>query len=173
EWVELYGDAALLERVARVQTAARRARVRLIHIRTALRSEYLERRLPLTQYQRRLVERGWAREGSPGAEVHPGVAPLPGETVLTKQHEGPFVGTDLEQVLRRLDAHYLLVAGIPTSAAVRNIGTDGNNRFFNVILISDCCQDQDPQVHRVLMSKVLKHQSQIATAAEVCAALAA
>ena len=121
EWVDLYGSEDLLQRVARVQAAARASGIPLIHIRTALGSEYLDGGLAGTQFQRRLKDRGWGTEGSPGPQIHPGVGPKPGEMVITKQHEGPFVGTDLEQVLRRLDVHYLLVAGIPTRAAVRNI----------------------------------------------------
>lgn len=171
EWVELFATQNLLQTVSQVQDAARRAGIPVIHIRTVLSHSYLGGALPLTHFQRRLNAKGWAREQSSGAEFHPDVGPRPSELVITKQHEGPFVGTDLDQILRRLDAQYILVAGIPTSAAVRNIGTDGNNRFFNVILVSDCCRDGDPQVHRVLMDKVLNHQSQIATSTELLAVL--
>ncbi len=171
EWTDLYATPDLLARVAQVQEEARRAGVKVIHVRTALGDAYLNGGLPLTRYQQRLKDRGWGNEGTPGSIIHPTVGPRLGEMVITKQHEGPFVSTDLEQVLRRLDAHYLVVAGIPTSAAVRNIGSDGPNRHFNVILLSDCCQDQDPAVHSVLMGKVLNHQCQIATSGELLTVL--
>ena len=173
EWANVYADEDLLGRVAKVQDAARQAAIPLIHIRTVLASRYQNGETPLTQFQSRLRERGWAREGAPGSEIHAKVGPKLGELVITKQHEGPFIGTDLEQVLRRLDVHYLLVAGIPTRAAVRNIATDGPNRFFNVTLLADCCNDEDPQVQRVLLTSVLTHQCSVVTCEELLAILAA
>ncbi len=166
EWTDLYASDEMLGRVARVQDAARQAHIPLIHFRTVVGGAYRDGGLPLTHYQSTLLEKGWAKENSPASEIHPRVAPKPGELVITRQHEGPFVGTDLEQVLRRQDTHFLVVAGIPTRASVRNIGTDGPNRFFDTILLSDCCNDEDEQVHRVLLTNVLTHQSQVVTSDE-------
>ncbi len=41
-----------------------------------------------------------AREGTPGAEIDPKVAPLPGEVVVTKRRVSAFSTTDLETILR-------------------------------------------------------------------------
>jgi len=169
EWVQRYANDSLLERVARVQTSARSTGIPLIHFRTVLASNYRHGDLKLTHFQRNLIQNGWGEEGSPGTEFNPTVGPREGELIITKQHEGPFVGTDLDQVLRRQDTHFLVVLGIPTRAAVRNIGTDGPNRFFDTIIVSDCCSDEDSQVHRVLLTYVLTHQSQVVTSDEILA----
>ena len=170
EWVDLVqNEKGLLDRVARVQDAARAAGVPVIHIRTALGESPAG--VADDRYQRQLRAKGWGKEGSKGAEIHPKVAPQGGEIVITKRHEGPFVGTGLERILRDLDRYYLVIAGTPTGRAVRNIGDDACNKHFLVALLSDCCADPDPEVHEALMI-ALRHQNLIVPSDEFLTALA-
>ena len=58
------------------------------------------------------------RPGTEGVEIHGGVAPLPGETVIQKDAPNAFLRTPLERVLRQRDVDALVVCGMMTSMCV-------------------------------------------------------
>src|SRR4051794_5686192 len=58
------------------------------------------------------------RPGTEGVEIHPAVAPLEDERVLTKAQPNGFLGTGLEAQLRELQAEALVVAGMMSSMCV-------------------------------------------------------
>ena len=71
----------LLQRSASVLESARQAGIPVVYI-------VLPRNRQ--RFGNRLIE------GTPGAEVHPAVAPQPGEMVVVKRRTGPFSTTDLD-----------------------------------------------------------------------------
>ena len=63
---------------------------------------------------------GWWREGkclegSLESEIHPGLAPMPGEKVIFTHRYSAFYNTDLETVLRCLKAEDVVIAGVMTT----------------------------------------------------------
>jgi nicotinamidase-related amidase len=58
------------------------------------------------------------RPGQPGNEFKPQGAPLPGETVLAKQTNSAFIGTDLESMLGERGIRRLVVSGVITNNSV-------------------------------------------------------
>ena len=119
-----------------------------------------------------VVHRGGAfAEYAPDVEIHEGVAPAAGETVITKTRPGPFSTTALDVDLREMGRDTLVVMGVATSGCVLSAvrwATDINYRF---IVVSDACSDADPEVHRVLTEKVYPRQGTVMTADEFLAAL--
>ncbi len=171
EWTDTLATEDLLGRVAKIQDAARQAGIPVIHVRTAFTPLP---GVPDTRYQRDLKAQGWGKEGSTGSQLNSKVGPGPNEIVITKQHEGPFMGTDLEHILHALDRYHLVVMGIPTSRAIRNLATDWCNKHFIVTILADCCADADPEVHEALTERVLRHQANTPVSSdEFLAALAA
>ena len=77
---------------------------------------------------------GRFRRGTPGFELKPEAAPLPGEPVLEKQVNNGFVGTDLEERLRAAGAETVVVAGLTTdhccSTTARMAGDLGFETWF-------------------------------------------
>src|SRR6266536_6155386 len=90
---------ALLDRAAAVLSGARLAGLPVIYVTVGFRPGYPEisDRNPLF---RSLKEAGRLGAGSPGAAIHPRVAPQPTEVIVTKRRVGAFATTDLESVLR-------------------------------------------------------------------------
>ncbi len=119
-----------------------------------------------------VVHRGGAfAEYAPDVEIHEGVAPAAGETVITKTRPGPFSTTALDVDLREMGRDTLVVMGVATSGCVLSAvrwATDINYRF---IVVSDACSDADPEVHRVLTEKVYPRQGTVMTADEFLAAI--
>ena len=112
-----------------------------------------------------VVHRGGAfADYAPDVELHEGVTPAEGETVITKVRPGPFSTTALDVNLREMGKDTLIVMGVATSGCVLSAvrwAVDVNYKF---IVVADACSDADPEVHRVLTEKVYPRQGAVMTA---------
>jgi nicotinamidase-related amidase len=77
------------------------------------------------------------RPGQAGNEFKPEVAPVAGEVVIPKQTNSAFIGTDLEQRLRRAGHMRLVVAGVITNNSVEATVRTAGNLGFDVLLVED------------------------------------
>jgi nicotinamidase-related amidase len=105
-------------------------------------------------------------EGDPAAEIHPAVAPQPGDIVVTKRRVSAFTGSDLDVLLRGLDAETLVLTGIATSGVVLSTLRQAADLDYRLVVLADACLDRDPEVHRVLTEKVFPRQADVRTVAE-------
>lgn len=85
--------------------------------------------------------------GAPGANVIPALAPRSGEPVVTKPGKSGFIGTDLDQILRRRRARNLIFAGITTDGAVQCTLRDANDRGYECLILDDATASDDPAHH--------------------------
>jgi nicotinamidase-related amidase len=73
------------------------------------------------------------KPGQPGHEFKPEVMPAADETIIAKQVNSAFIGTDLHRHLRDIDAPALVILGVITNnsleATVRNAGNLGHTVF--------------------------------------------
>ncbi|MDP9066565.1 MAG: cysteine hydrolase [Pseudomonadota bacterium] len=69
----------------------------------------------------------------------PGLEPLPGESVITKDVNGGFIGTNLEILLRRAGATRIVVAGFFTNMCVETTVRQAGNMGFDTYLAEDAC----------------------------------
>jgi nicotinamidase-related amidase len=76
-------------------------------------------------------------DGSPGAEIHPAIAPLPSEVVIKKHRYSAFYGTDLEIVLRGLGVDTVVIAGVTTENCCHATARDAFFRDYRVVFLSD------------------------------------
>jgi len=105
-------------------------------------------------------------ERTPEREIHPAIAPQPGEPVLTKRRTGPFSTTNLDEVLKKQGIETLALMGISTSGCVLSTVRWAADIDYRLIVLSDCCADRDDEVQRVLMEKVFPRQASVVTAQE-------
>ncbi len=119
-----------------------------------------------------VVHRGGAfQEYAPDVEIHPGVAPAAGETVITKTRPGPFSTTALDVNLREMGKDTLVVMGVATSGCVLSAVRWANDINYKFIVLADACSDADPEVHRVLTEKVYPRQGTVITTQQFIEAL--
>ena len=161
---------ALLARTARLIDAARKAGTKVIYVVVGFRAGYPEVS-PRNQSFGPIRASGRFAEGSAGTEVHPAVAPRPGEVVVTKYRVNAFTGTDLDMILRANGIETLLLAGIATSGVVLSTVRHAADADYGLVVIGDCCSDRDTEVHRILVEKVFPRQAAVTTATEVVLAL--
>ncbi len=102
----------------------------------------------------------------PGAKIHPDVAPLPADLVVTRTRLGGFAGSDLDVLLRALQIDGLVLIGIATSGAVLSTLRQAADLDFRLTVLADGCLDADAEVHRVLTEKVFPIQADVVTVDE-------
>lgn len=102
----------------------------------------------------------------PEAEIHPGVTPEPGERVLSKTKAGAFSTTGLDVLLRELGRDTLILMGVATSGCVLSTARWAGDVGYKFVVVSDACDDRDPEVHRVLTEKIFARQGTVLTAQE-------
>ena len=100
------------------------------------------------------------------SSIAPGLAPQPGEIIVTKRRISAFTGSDLEVVLRAHKIQHLVLSGISTSGAVLSTLRAAADKDFQLTVLSDGCADPDDVVHTVLLSRVFPRQAEVLTIAD-------
>jgi nicotinamidase-related amidase len=109
--------------------------------------------------------------GSEGAAIHPAAAAREGEPIVVKHRVSPFVGTDLETLLRAKCIDTLVLAGVRTSGVVLSTVRQAVDLDYELVVVRDCCADPDAEVHAMLLDIVIPKQAVVVTTAELAGAL--
>ncbi|WP_449415546.1 isochorismatase family protein [Ochrobactrum teleogrylli] len=86
-------------------------------------------------------------EGSPMGAWAKGVAPQPGEIVISKQYPSAFFGTSLASTLASLGIDTLIHTGLSTSGCVRATCVDCSSHGFIPIIVRDAVGDRHSAPH--------------------------
>jgi nicotinamidase-related amidase len=171
--VERYRESEkCLPRMAEAVAAARAARVPVVFVRIAFRPGYPEASAANRAFAALKSAGDAFTDVSPATQIHPAVAPLPGEPVALKKRVSAFAGSDLELLLRAAGVRTLVLLGISTSGVVLSTIREAADRDYDLVVLADACFDPDDEVQRVLMQKVFPRQAQVLSVAEWKAALA-
>lgn len=77
------------------------------------------------------------RPGRSGSEIKEPLLPRPGEPVIEKRVNSCFIGTDLEERLRRTRIETLVIAGLTTDHCVSTTARMAGNLGFETCVVSD------------------------------------
>ena len=86
-------------------------------------------------------------KGSPLGEFAPGLEPLAGEPVITKQYASAFFGTSLASTLTASGLDTVLIAGLSTSGCVRASAVDAVQHGFIPVVVREAVGDRDDAPH--------------------------
>jgi len=163
---------ALLDRTAKLIDAARTAGLRVIYVVVGFRPGYPEISDRNATFSG-LKASGALAAGAENAKIHPAVAPLAKEIVVTKHRVSAFTGTDLDLMLRANGIETLILTGIVASGVVLSTLRHAADADYRLLVVTDCCSDHDEEAHRVLLEKVFPRQATITTAARLAQAIGA
>ncbi|MFS8204194.1 cysteine hydrolase family protein [Streptomyces sp. CWNU-52B] len=147
-------------RLARAVTAARSAGIPVVHVVIGFRAGHPETK---SSPSFSALPEGAFTADDPGSAIHPDVAPLPGESVVTKKRVSAFAGSDLDLVLRGGAIDHLILTGLATSGVVLSTLRQAADLDYRLTVLADGCGDADPEVHRVLTEKVFPRQAEVTT----------
>ena len=156
----------LLSRTARLLPAARATQIMIVYVVVGFRPGYPEVSDRNMSF-RTVKETGRFTASDANVAIHPALAPVAGDTIVTKHRVGAFFGTDLEMILRANGIDTLLLTGVATSGVVLSTLRYAADSDYRLLVVKDCCSDKDAEVHRVLTEKVFPRQATVASAEEV------
>jgi nicotinamidase-related amidase len=164
--VERYAeDTGYLPRLRGAVDAARAAGIAVIYVRVGFREGAPEVSARNKTFSALAGASGFG-ESDPETQIHPDLAPQPGEVVVTKRRVSAFTGSDLDVVLRAAGAEELVLSGIATSGVVLSTLRQAADLDYGLTVLEDGCLDSDPEVHEVLTRKVFPRQADVVTVEE-------
>jgi nicotinamidase-related amidase len=163
-------SADAIARVPDLIAMARDAGMMLTHVVVAFRPGHPEVS-PRNRVFSAVKANGMLVAGSEGAAIHPAAAAREGEPVVVKHRISPFVGTDLETLLRAKGIDTLVLAGVHTSGVVLSTVRHAGDLDYRLVVVRDCCADPDAKVHAMLLDIVIAKQAAVVTTAELAGAL--
>jgi nicotinamidase-related amidase len=170
--VDRFPDSGYLPRLAQATAAARGAGLPVIYVVIGFRPGFPEISSRNKTFGA-LASSGWPGQDEQAREIHPSIAPEPGDIVITKRRVSAFAGSDLDVVLRAGGIDHLVLTGIATSGVVLSTLRQAADLDFGLTVLADGCLDADPEVHRVLTGKVFPRQADVTTVADWAAAIRA
>jgi nicotinamidase-related amidase len=160
--VERFADVAesLLAGVDRAAAAARANGIPVVYVRVAFRPG-----APEVDRNNRifaaLADSPAFVEDGPPTQIHPSLAPQPGDVVVDKKRVSAFAGSDLDMIMRAQGVRTLVLAGIATSGVVLSTLRQAADLDYCLTVLRDGCADADEEVHRVLLDKVFPRQADV------------
>ncbi|MEO1067885.1 MAG: isochorismatase family cysteine hydrolase [Cyanobacteria bacterium J06638_6] len=92
--------------------------------------------------------------GEPGNAIISELAPLPGETVITKPGKGAFYNTNLEFLLKTHDITHLIITGVTTEVCVQTTIREANDRGYECLLVEDATESYFPEFKQSTLEMV-------------------
>jgi nicotinamidase-related amidase len=162
------GHEDFMPRAASVLKAARAKAMSVIHVQVGFRPGFPEISSRNALFAAIKTSPQWQQvfQGSAGA-IHADAAPMDDEVVVIKHRVSAFTGTDLEMVLRAREIDTLVLFGIATSGVVLSTLLHAVDSDYRVVVVKDCCLDQELDVHAALIDTFFPRRATVITASEL------
>ncbi len=102
--------------------------------------------------------------GTWGAELYL-VKPMDGEALVVKHRYTPFVGSNIEYVLRAKDRKSVVVTGVATNICVEAVLRDAFTRDYDVVLAEDCAGAYSERAHQSTIDNTRAFLGRVVTSA--------
>ena len=163
------GSDAAVVRASGAVAAARTLGVPVIHVMVAYRPDFIDaslenKRVAMLRSDSRLLA------GAPRTEIVEALKPAPNEAVVVKRRVSALNRTDLETLLSAYQARTLVMCGLSTSGVVLSTVRQAADLDYRIVVLADACADPDPEVHRLLTTKIFPSQAAVAASGDFCRA---
>jgi nicotinamidase-related amidase len=91
----------------------------------------------------------------------------PDDYLVTKKRLGAFIGTSLDDYLRKRGVTQVVLVGVATSVGVESTARSAYDLGYNVTLVVDAMTDMPPDMHRHSIEKVFPRLGETTTTEEV------
>lgn len=132
-------------RIKQLLETCRSIKVPVIHVSHVFRRDGRDRGYMYEFWP--ILKQGALEEGSEGTEIYPDIAPIEGETVITKHRYSAWFGTDLEIVIRNLKVDTLIICGTTTDRCTGLTAYEAFMRDLKVVFPEDANATFQDEVH--------------------------
>ena len=163
-------ERQVVEHTQRLQQAARDVGLFVCYCATVFRPGYVE----ISERNKTFRERKHSGQPpivDPLQLIHSAVQPAAGEVVVGKHRVNALYGTALDLILRANNIDTLIILGYATSGVVLSTVRYAADSDYRLVVVEDCCADQDREVHDFLTRRLFPRQAEVVSAAEVMQAL--
>jgi nicotinamidase-related amidase len=101
------------------------------------------------------------------AELVPELDQQPGDSLVTKQRWGAFLGATLDDHLRQRGVTHIVLTGVATSIGVESTARSAYDLGYHVTLVLDAMTDRDAGAHRHSVEKIFPRLGETATTGDV------
>lgn len=161
---EAAADAGVIEAVARLLDAARAHGALVVHATFAIRPDRVGTRfdMPLMSAARRDPE--FLRQGTPSAELMPGLGVEPGDVVIERHHGvSPFSGTGLDAALRERNVTTIVATGVSLNIGVLGTVIEAVNLGYRAVVPTDAVVGVPAEYGRAVLENSLLPISRLTT----------
>ena len=114
---------------------------------------------PIIYIQHCSAPGGALEHGTPGWQIHPDVAPLPGEPVILKHAPDGFQGTTLQKKLKSLGVKKVIITGLQTEFCVDTTCRRASSLGYKVVLAADAHSTFDSE--KLSASEIVEHHNNL------------
>ncbi len=93
------------------------------------------------------------------------------DQVVFKPRMDPFIGTELDILLRSRGIRTILLAGYSTNGGVESAARTAHDLDYDVVVISDCCYNVEVDAHEFAINRTLPFYSRVRRLADIAAAI--
>ena len=98
-----------------------------------------------------ILKEGVLEEGAEGTEIYPDIAPIDGESVITKHRYSAWFGTDLDIIIRNLGVDTLIICGTTTDRCTGLTAYEAFMRDLKVVFPEDANATFQDEVHNGML----------------------
>ncbi len=167
------------ERIVAVVAACRQAEIPIVFHNETFRPGHPELRVSRGGYVRgsgrvlRLPEENMAVRGEWGAATLDELKPRPGfrEYEVDNAKVDPFTCSEFETLIRNLERHVLVLAGLATNFGIEMTARSASDRDYGVVVLSDCTDRMLGEYSELTMQTLLPYFGRVMTSGEFRAEL--
>ena len=152
-YVPLMKERNVLLRTKAVIAKARAAGAPIGYVRIGFSPDYRECPSNSPVFSR-ARSAGMFKLGTWGTEIHPDLAPQPGDFDIVKHRVSPFYGTSLEPILRTHGVTHLVMSGVSTNGVVHSGAREAHDRDYACTVLEDCCAGATTDEHETALRSV-------------------
>lgn len=160
----------VIENIAAVLNAARKAKLPIFHITTGHKADRSDV-VPTITDMESTAKLPHLVEGSEAAKIVEELKPEAGENLVFKRRHGAFYQSDLELLLKTQGIDTLLFTGVLTDACVAITFFEARMRDYHAIVISDCCASSTRERHDYFIKNMFPRHSRVRTSGQIIKAL--
>ena len=96
-------------------------------------------------------------------ELVPELQPQPDDYTVSKQRWGAFIGTRLDDILKKRGVTQIVLTGIATSKGVESTARSAYDLGYNVVIVVDAVTDREADEHQHCVNRIFPRLAEMTT----------